>query len=95
MDLPRLRGGKHALRALAESMARELGPKGIHIGHVVIDGPIDNQNTRELFPDFFANRPDDGVMQTDDLAEIYWNLHSQPRSAWSFETDVRTYVEPW
>ena len=88
-------GGKHALRALAESMARELGPKGIHIGHVVIDGPIDNQNTRELFPDFFANRPDDGVMQTDDLAEIYWNLHSQPRSAWSFETDVRTYVEPW
>jgi NAD(P)-dependent dehydrogenase (short-subunit alcohol dehydrogenase family) len=88
-------GGKHALRALAESMARELGPQGIHVGHVVIDGPIDNKNTRELFPDFFASRPDDGVMQTDDLAEIYWNLHCQPRSAWSFETDVRTYVEPW
>ncbi len=88
-------GGKHALRALAESMARELGPQGIHVAHVVIDGPIDNQNTRELFPDFFASRPDDGVMQTDDLAEIYWNLHRQPRSAWSFEVDVRTYVEPW
>ncbi len=88
-------GGKHALRALAESMARELGPKGIHVGHVVIDGPIDNKNTRELFPEFFANRPEDGVIQTSDLAEIYWNLHCQPRSAWSFETDVRTYIEPW
>jgi len=88
-------GGKHALRALAESMARELGPKGIHIGHVIIDGPIDNQNSREMFPEIYAERPDDGVMKTDDLAEIYWNLHCQPRSAWSFETDVRTYVESW
>lgn len=88
-------GGKHALRALAQSMARELGPKGIHIGHVVIDGPIDTDATRAMFPDWFSARPDDGVMQPDDLAEIYWQLHCQPRSAWSFETDVRTYVEPW
>jgi len=88
-------GGKHALRALAQSMARELGPKGIHVGHVVIDGPIDTDATRAMFPDWFANRPDDGVMQPDDLAEIYWQLHRQPRSAWSFETDVRTYIEPW
>jgi len=88
-------GGKHALRALAQSMARELGPKGIHVGHVVIDGPIDTDATRALFPDWFEQRPADGVMQPDDLAEIYWQLHQQPRTAWTFETDVRTYVEPW
>ena len=88
-------GGKHALRALAQSMARELGPKGIHVGHVVIDGPIDTDATRALFPDWFKERPKDGIMQPDDLAEIYWQLHRQPRTAWTFETDVRTYVEPW
>lgn len=88
-------GGKHALRALAQSMSRELGPQGIHTAHVVIDGPIDTEWTRELFPDWFTDRPEDGVMKPDDLAEIYWNLHSQPRAAWTFEQDVRTYVEPW
>ncbi len=88
-------GGKHALRALAQCMARELGPKGIHIGHVVIDGPIDTDATRALFPDWFEKRPTDGIMQPDDLAEIYWQIHKQPRTAWTFETDVRTYVEPW
>ncbi len=88
-------GGKHALRALAQSLARELGPEGIHVCHVIIDGPIDTQSTRELFPAWFEQRPEDGVMNPDELAEIYWHLHSQPRSAWTFETDVRTYVEPW
>ncbi|MEM8811202.1 MAG: SDR family NAD(P)-dependent oxidoreductase [Pseudomonadota bacterium] len=88
-------GGKHALRALAESMARELGPEGIHVGHVVIDGPIDTEATRTLFPETFASRPEDGVMQPDDLAEIFWQLHTQPRAAWTFETDVRPYAEPW
>lgn len=88
-------GGKHALRALAESMARELGPQGIHVGHVVIDGPIDTKSTRQLFPQWFENRPEDGILKPDDIAEIYWQLHSQPRSAWTFEADVRTYVEPW
>ena len=88
-------GGKHALRALAQSMARELGPQGIHVAHVIIDGPIDTRATRELFPEWFASRPPDGIMQPDELAEIYWQLHSQPRSAWTFEADVRTFVEPW
>ncbi len=88
-------GGKHALRALAQSMARELGPQGIHVGHVVIDGAIDTKWTREIFPEWFEKRPADGVMQPDELAEIYWHMHSQPRSAWTFETDVRPYVERW
>ncbi len=88
-------GGKQALRALAQSMARELGARGIHVAHVVIDGPIDTAATRELFPEWFAGRPADGIMQPEELAEIYWQLHRQPRSAWTFETDVRPYVEPW
>jgi NAD(P)-dependent dehydrogenase (short-subunit alcohol dehydrogenase family) len=88
-------GGKHALRALAQSMARELGPEGIHVAHVVIDGPIDTATTRELFPAWFEERPEDGVLQPDDLAEVYWQLHQQARSAWTFEIDVRPYVEPW
>jgi NAD(P)-dependent dehydrogenase (short-subunit alcohol dehydrogenase family) len=88
-------GGKHALRALAESMARELGPKGIHIGHVVIDGPIDNDNSRKLFPQIYADRPADGILQPDDIAEVYWSIHCQNRTAWTFEIDVRPYTEPW
>ena len=88
-------GGKHALRALAQSMARELGPQGIHVGHVVIDGPIDNDNSRKLFPEIYADRTEDGVLKPEDIAEIYWHLHQQPRSAWTFESDVRSYAEPW
>jgi NAD(P)-dependent dehydrogenase (short-subunit alcohol dehydrogenase family) len=88
-------GGKHALRALAQSMAREMGPKGIHVAHVVIDGPIENENTRALFPESFEARPADGILQPDDIAEIYWHLHNQPKSAWTFEADVRPYAESW
>ena len=88
-------GGKHALRALAQSMARELGPQGIHVGHVVIDGVIDTDATRELFPDWFDQRPDDAILKPEQLADIYWMLHMQPRSAWSFEIDVRSYLESW
>ena len=88
-------GGKHALRALAQSMARELGPQGIHVGHVVIDGVIDTEATRELFPDWFEQRPEDAILKPEQLADIYWMLHMQPRSAWSFEIDVRSYLESW
>ena len=88
-------GGKHALRALAQSMAREFGPQGIHIAHVVIDGPIDNENSRTLFPQAYAERSEEGILQPDDIAEIYWHLHAQPRSAWTFEADVRAFEEKW
>jgi len=89
-------GGKHALRALAQSMARELGPQGIHVGHIVVDGIIDNRNTEAVMPELFASKgPDDGVIQPDDLAELYWQLHQQPRSAWTFELDARPYKETW
>ena len=88
-------GGKHALRALSESMAKELMPQNIHVAHVIIDGPIDTEWTRQRFPDMVKERPGDGLLQPDDIAETYWAIHSQKRSAWTFETDVRPWVEPW
>ncbi|MBS1255182.1 MAG: Glucose 1-dehydrogenase 4 [Deltaproteobacteria bacterium] len=88
-------GGKHALRALAQSMAKELMPKNIHVAHVVIDGPIDTEWTRERFPEMVKERPKDGLLQPDDIAETYWAIHSQKRSAWTFEIDVRPWVETW
>lgn len=88
-------GGKHALRALAESMARELMPQNIHVAHVVIDGPIDTEWTRERFPEMARERPKDGLLQPVDIAETYWAIHAQKRSAWTFEVDVRPWVESW
>ena len=88
-------GGKHALRALAQSMAKELMPKNIHVAHVIIDGPIDTEWTRQRFPGLVKERPVDGLLQPDDIAETYWAIHNQKRSAWTFETDVRPWVEPW
>lgn len=87
--------GMHGKRALAQSMARELAPKGIHVAHIVIDGPIDTPFTRERFADLVAERPEDGILAPDDIAINYWNLYKQPRSAWTFELDLRPWVEPW
>lgn len=88
-------GGKHALRALAQCMSRELGPQGIHVAHVVIDGLIENEATKAFLPDLFASKGEDGIIQPDDLAEVYWQIHNQPRSTWTFEQDVRPYAETW
>jgi len=88
-------GAKHALRALAQSMARELGPQGIHVAHTIVDGPIDMPWIRENFPRLVEQRPKDGLLQPDDLAESYWMLHAQARSAWTFELDLRPFMEPW
>ncbi len=88
-------GAKHALRALAQSMARELGPEGIHVAHVIVDGPIDMPWIRENFAELVAQRPDDGLLRPDDIAESYLALHRQKRSAWTFELDLRPWVEPW
>lgn len=88
-------GGKHALRALAQSMARELGPQGIHVGHVIVDGAIDTAFIRETFPERYALKAQDGILNPDHIAENYWTLHSQPRDAWTFELDLRPYMEKW
>ena len=88
-------GAKHAPRALSQSMARELGPRGIHVAHVVIDGPIDTAFVRERFPELVASRPADGILAPDDISENYWMLHRQLRSTWIYELDLRPWVEPW
>lgn len=88
-------GAKFALRALAQSMARELGPEGIHVAHVVIDGAIDMPWIHQNFPDLIEERGEDGILSPDDIAENYWMLHRQPKSAWTQELDLRPWVEPW
>lgn len=87
-------GAKHGLRSLAQSMAREFGKQGLHIVHPVIDGPIDTPFVRERFPDLVASRPADGLLAPDDIADTYWMLHCQKRSAWTFELDMRPWLEP-
>ncbi len=86
-------GAKHALRALAQSMARELGPKGIHVAHTIIDGAIDTEFIRENFPERYALKAQDGVLNPEHIAENYWLLHAQPRDAWTHEMDLRPWME--
>jgi short-subunit dehydrogenase len=86
-------GAKHALRALAQSMARELGPRGIHVSHVVVDGAIDTEFIRENFPERYALKAQDGILNPDHIAESYWMLHTQPRDAWTHELDLRPWME--
>ncbi len=87
--------GKHGLRAVAQSMARELGPKGIHVAHVVVDGAIDTQWIEEMFPDRYELKDQDGILDPEQIAENYWNLHAQHRSAWTHELDLRPWIEAW
>lgn len=88
-------GAKHALRALAQSMARELGPKGVHVAHVIIDGAIDTAFVRDNFPERYALKEQDGIADPDHIAEAYWQIHRQPRDTWTFELDLRPWIEPW
>jgi NAD(P)-dependent dehydrogenase (short-subunit alcohol dehydrogenase family) len=88
-------GAKHALRALAQSMAKELAPKGIHVAHVVIDGAIDTAFIRDNFPQRYALKDQDGILDPDHIAENYWLLHRQPRDAWTQELDLRPWIENW
>ena len=88
-------GAKHALRALAQSMARELGPKNIHVAHVVVDGAIDTEFIRSNFPERYALKEQAGILDPEHIAENYWYLHRQPRDAWTFELDLRPYMERW
>jgi NAD(P)-dependent dehydrogenase (short-subunit alcohol dehydrogenase family) len=87
--------GKAGLRMVAQSIARELGPKGIHVGHIVVDGGIDTAFIRENFPERYALKEHDGILNPDHIAELYWTMHKQPRDAWTFEMDVRPWIEKW
>ena len=86
-------GAKFALRALAQSMARELGPQGIHVAHPIIDGAIDTAFIRDNFPDRYKLKEEDGILNPEHIADAYWHLHTQPRSAWTHELDLRPWTE--
>ncbi len=86
-------GAKFALRALAQSMARELGPQGIHVAHSIIDGAIDTEWIAKNFPQRHALKDQDGILNPDHIADAYWMLHSQPRDAWTHELDLRPWME--
>ena len=88
-------GAKHGIRALAQSMARELGPMGLHVAHVVVDGAIDTEFIRDNFPEKYAQKDQDGILDPEHIADSYWYLHSQPRDAWTFELDLRPWIERW
>lgn len=81
--------GKFALRALSQSMAREFGPQGIHVAHIIIDGQIDTQRSRDRRPE----RDPQEMLSPDSIAETYWQLHLQHPSAWTLELDVRPSAE--
>ena len=88
-------GAKHGIRALAQSMARELGPMNIHVAHVVVDGAIDTAFIRDSFLERYALKDQDGILNPAHIADNYWHLHSQPRDAWTFELDLRPWTERW
>ena len=88
-------GAKHALRALAQSLARELGPKGVHVAHVVIDGAIDGAFIRGLMPDAAEKLAREEILVPDEIAKNYVWLYRQKRSAWTFEMDLRPWSETW
>jgi NAD(P)-dependent dehydrogenase (short-subunit alcohol dehydrogenase family) len=88
-------GAKHGLRALAQSMARELGPQNIHVAHTIIDGAIDSNFIREQLPDVDRRRAEDAILSPDHIAQAYVMLHRQPRTAWTHELDLRPWKEGW
>lgn len=84
---------KAGLRAIAQSMAREFGPQGIHVAHVVIDGGIRGERLLSRMPRLVEERGEDGLLGIEAIAEAYWQIHRQARSAWTHEIDLRPYKE--
>jgi NAD(P)-dependent dehydrogenase (short-subunit alcohol dehydrogenase family) len=90
---------KFGLRAVAQAMARELGPKNIHVAHLIIDGAVDSEAIRKRMRaqigDAADSVPLDRFIQIDSVAEAYWNLHCQSRDGWTHEPDLRPFAEKW
>ncbi len=84
---------KWGLRALAQGMAREFGPQGLHVAHAIIDGGIDGEVLNSRFPEFKERVGAEGLLSPDAIADAYWTLHRQHRSAWTFEIDLRPFKE--
>lgn len=86
---------KAGLRMVSQSMAREYGPKGLHVAHVIVDGGVLGDRLQAAFPQRVEQSGVDGLLDPDEIAENYWTLHNQPRSAWTQELDLRPYRENW
>lgn len=86
---------KAGLRNLAQALARDYGPRGIHVGHVVVDGVIDGEMVRSRFGEYLDHLGEDGSLKPDHMAEAFWQLHVQPRDAWTHEIDLRPFKENW
>lgn len=84
---------KAGLRMIAQSMAREFGPQGIHVAHVLVDGAIDGERVKSLFPGAFEKLGENGMLNSKAIAEAYWQLHLQHPSAWTQEMDIRPFKE--
>lgn len=92
-DFAHFAAAKAGLRMISQSMARAYGARGLHVAHVVIDGGVDGDRLREVMPQVVERLGSDGLLDVDGIAETYWQLHRQPRSAWTQEVDLRPYRE--
>ncbi|GLI96044.1 SDR family NAD(P)-dependent oxidoreductase [Methylocystis echinoides] len=86
---------KAGLRAVAQGLAREFSPQGVHVAHVVIDGVIEGDYAATNFAEYVRSKGADGLLAVDDIADVYWTLHRQPRSVWTHELDLRPFKEPF
>jgi len=86
---------KSALRALAQGLAREFSPEGIHVVHTIIDGVINGDRAEQQFPEYFNSKGQDGLLKLEAIAETYWSIHCQHPSAWTHELDLRPFKEPF
>lgn len=86
---------KAALRAVAQGLAREFGPKGVHVAHVIIDGAVQGEYAATNFPDYVRSKGENGLLSVDAIADTYLALHRQPMSAWTRELDLRPFKEPF
>ena len=86
---------KAGLRMLAQSLAREFGPQGVHVAHIIIDGVIDGDMVRSRFGEYLDALGEDGGLSPDAIADAFWYLHLQHKSAWTHELDLRPFKENW
>lgn len=86
---------KAGLRALAQGLAREFSPQGIHVVHTIIDGVIDGDRARNQFPEYVKAKGKEGLLQLEAIVQTYWAVHQQPSSAWTHELDLRPFKEPF
>ena len=86
---------KAALRIFAQALAKEAGPDGVHIGHIVVDGLINGDRIKDRFPDLYEKSGEEGMINIESIVDAYEFLYKQPKTGWSFEIDLRTALESW